>query len=144
MTLFVPASATRELVGLADGNITLDNVLIPIDEAPDPLAAVEFARRAAETLGDGGVTITLLHVGAATGVPRVQSDDGAGWTFKRVLRAGDPVDQILAVAAEVRADLIVMPTAGRTGAFEALRGSTTERVLRRAPCPLLAVPAARS
>lgn len=144
MTLFVPAAATRELVALADGNIALGNVLIPIDEAPDPLAAIEFARRAAETLGDGGVTITLLHVGAATAVPRVRADDGAGWTFKRVLRAGDPVEQILAVAEEVRADLIVMPTAGRTGAFDALRGSTTERVLRRAPCPLLAVPAAGS
>jgi nucleotide-binding universal stress UspA family protein len=105
----VPAAATRELVALADGNITLGNVLIPIDEAPDPLAAIEFARRASETLGDGGVTITLLHVGAATAVPRVRADDGAGWTFKRVLRAGDPVDQILAVAEEVRADLIVMP-----------------------------------
>jgi nucleotide-binding universal stress UspA family protein len=34
-----------------------------------------------------------------------------------------------------------MPTAGREGVFDALRGSTTERVLRRAPCPLLAVPA---
>ena len=43
-------------------------------------------------------------------------------------------------ADEIKADLIVMPTAGRAGVFDALRGSTTERVLRRAPCPLLAVP----
>jgi len=34
-----------------------------------------------------------------------------------------------------------MPTAGRAGVFEVLRGSTTERVLRKARCPLLAVPA---
>ena len=58
-----------------------------------------------------------------------------------MFRNGDPVDQILAAADEVEADLIVMPTAGRTGVFDALRGSTTERVLRRAQCPLLAVPA---
>jgi nucleotide-binding universal stress UspA family protein len=144
MTLFVPAGAQRELVALADGDLTLANILIPIDRAPDPSAAIEFARRAADALGDGGVTITLLHVGAATGVPQVRTDDGAGWTFKRVLREGDPVEEILAVAADVRADLIVMPTEGRTGAFDALRGSTTEHVLRRAPCPLLAVPAART
>ena len=41
----------------------------------------------------------------------------------------------------VGADLIVMPTAGRAGVFEVLRGGTTERVLRQARCPLLAVPA---
>ena len=144
MTLFVPAGAKRELVALADGWLTLDNILIPIDRAPDPSAAIEFARRAAEELGEGGVTITLLHVGAATGMPQLRTDDGAGWKFKRLLRDGDPVEQILAVAADVRVDLIVMPTEGRTGAFDALRGSTTERVLRCAPCPLLAVPAART
>ena len=144
MTLFVPAGAKRELVGLADGELTLANILVPIDRAPDSSAAIEFARRAAEALGDGGVTITLLHVGAATGMPEGRTEDGAGWRFNRLLRDGDPVEQILAVADELQADLIVMPTEGRTGAFDALRGSTTERVLRRAPCPLLAVPAAAS
>ena len=58
-----------------------------------------------------------------------------------MVRDGDPVEQILAAADELEVDLIVMPTAGRAGVFDVLRGSTTERVLRRAPCPLLAVPA---
>jgi len=52
------------------------------------------------------------------------------------------VEQIVATADALNAELIVMPTAGRAGVFEALRGSTTERVLRHASCPLLAVPAA--
>ena len=56
-------------------------------------------------------------------------------------REGDPVEQIVAAAAEVKADLVVMPTAGRAGVLEALRGSTTERVLRHVRCALLAVPA---
>ncbi len=34
-----------------------------------------------------------------------------------------------------------MPTRGRDGVFDALRGSVTERVLRNAHCPVLAVPA---
>jgi nucleotide-binding universal stress UspA family protein len=34
-----------------------------------------------------------------------------------------------------------MPTAGRHGFLDALRGSTTEQVLHRAPCALLALPA---
>ena len=58
-------------------------------------------------------------------------------------RDGDPVDEIAAAAELVRADLVVMPTEGRQGVFDALRGSTTERVLRRVRCPVLAVPAPR-
>jgi nucleotide-binding universal stress UspA family protein len=43
--------------------------------------------------------------------------------------------------AAQKADLIVMATAGPHGVFDALRGSVTERVVRGAPCPILAVPA---
>lgn len=143
MTLFVPADARRSIVAPASGNLTLHNVLIPIDRAPDPSAAIEFARRAAEVAGGDGVTLTILHVGTDTAMPRVSAEDGPGWTFKRLSRAGDPVEEIVEAADAVRAELIVMPTAGRVGVFDALRGSTTERVLRRAPCPLLAVPAKR-
>jgi len=140
MTLFVPASARRGIVATEDGSLTLQNVLIPVDRAPDPSAAIEFARRAAEVVA-GDVDITLLHVGTNAALPHVSAEDGPSWTFKRMMRAGDPVEEILKVADAVRAELIVMPTEGRVGVFDALRGSTTERVLRRAPCPLLAVPA---
>ena len=75
-------------------------------------------------------------------MPDVAAADGQRWAFTRMIRDGDPVEQILAAADEVEADLIVMPTAGRAGVFDVVRGSTTERVLaRRPPCPLLAVPA---
>jgi nucleotide-binding universal stress UspA family protein len=50
------------------------------------------------------------------------------------------VDTIIALAEEQNADLIVMATAGHNGILDALRGSVTEQVLRRAPFPLLAVP----
>lgn len=139
MTLFVPADARRSLVSLEDGSLTLRNILIPIDHAPDPGAAFEFARRVARIAVGDTVTITLLHVGDA--MPGVRFADGPAWRVARVRRGGDPVEQIVATANAVKAELIVMPTAGRAGVFEALRGSTTERVLRRASCPLLAVPA---
>ena len=133
MTLFVPAHAERSFVSLADGTLTLNNVLVPVDRTPDPSAAVEFARRVADIGGDGKATISLLHVGAETDMPRVQAEDGPRWTFARMRREGEPVAEILAAAELVGADLIVMPTAGRAGVFEVLRGSTTERVLRQAP-----------
>ena len=63
-TLFVPADTERSIV-TADGKLTLGNVLVPIDHAPDAAAAIEFARRVADLFGDGNVTLTVLYVGAA-------------------------------------------------------------------------------
>ena len=54
-------------------------------------------------------------------------------------RKGDVAPTILDVARNV--DLIVMATEGRHGVVDAMRGSVTERVVRDAPCPVLAVPA---
>ena len=50
-----------------------------------------------------------------------------------------PVDAILESAEKTRADLIVMGTHGRAGLERALLGSVAERILRLAPCPVIAV-----
>ena len=55
----------------------------------------------------------------------------------------EAVETILAAADEIGADLIVMGTQGSQGFLDALRGSTTEQVLRRSLSPLLAVPERR-
>ena len=47
--------------------------------------------------------------------------------------------EILRRAEEIGADLIAMGTHGRTGIKHALLGSVAERVVRRAPCPVLTV-----
>jgi nucleotide-binding universal stress UspA family protein len=47
------------------------------------------------------------------------------------------------VAGELKVDLIVMGTHGRTGLEHILVGSTAERVVRTAPCPVLSVKAGR-
>jgi nucleotide-binding universal stress UspA family protein len=52
---------------------------------------------------------------------------------------GHPAETILAVAQEVRADLIVMGTHGRSGARRLLMGSVAEAVSRRAACPVVTV-----
>jgi len=51
----------------------------------------------------------------------------------------DARDAILQAARAVRADLIVIGTHGRRGLTRVLLGSVAEDVLRRAPCPVLAV-----
>jgi nucleotide-binding universal stress UspA family protein len=50
---------------------------------------------------------------------------------------GDPGHAIAAYAAEIQADLIVMPSHGRTGLARMLIGSVAERVIRLAHCPVL-------
>ena len=60
-----------------------------------------------------------------------------GLAVEMVAAAGYPVESILAVAEEHRVDLIAMGTSGRTGAAHLLLGSTAERVVQRAGCPVL-------
>jgi nucleotide-binding universal stress UspA family protein len=56
-----------------------------------------------------------------------------------ILRMGAPADEILAVAKEHGADLVVMGTHGRTGLARALLGSVAEKVVRRSEAPVLTV-----
>jgi nucleotide-binding universal stress UspA family protein len=54
-----------------------------------------------------------------------------------IIREGDPGLLIADYAAEVHADLIVMPSHGYHGVKRLLLGSVAERVLRHANCPIL-------
>jgi nucleotide-binding universal stress UspA family protein len=58
---------------------------------------------------------------------------------ERRLVEGDAAAEILRVAHEVNADLIVMGTHGRTGLARLLMGSVAEQVVRKAACPVLTV-----
>ncbi len=142
MTLFVPENA-RGFVSLDDGTTSLRRILVPVAEQPDASEALVFASRAAEALGDHPVAIDILYVGDGR-PPEVTLPEGDAWTYRRLQRSGDPVEEIVAAANELEPDLLVMATAGREGVLDVLRGSVTQQVLRAAPCPLLAVPTNRS
>lgn len=58
-----------------------------------------------------------------------------------LLREGSPVPEILEVVREERGDLLVLGTHGRSGFERLLLGSVTEKLLHKAPCPVLTVPA---
>jgi len=58
---------------------------------------------------------------------------------KAILKLGNPYFEITAAAKELKSDLIVISTHGRTGLSHVLMGSTAERVVRHAPCPVLTV-----
>lgn len=55
------------------------------------------------------------------------------------LRDGAAVEELLGLARDLPADLVVMGTHGRSGFEHLMMGSVTERVLRKARCPVLTV-----
>ena len=57
---------------------------------------------------------------------------------KKVLK-GIPYEEILKFASDEKIDMIVMGTYGRVGLNRLIFGNTAERVVRRAPCPVLTV-----
>lgn len=61
---------------------------------------------------------------------------------EQIVRRGKPADEVLKVAEERGADLIVVGTHGRSGVRRVLMGSTAEDIMRHAPCPVLVVRAA--
>ena len=57
--------------------------------------------------------------------------------FTHRLTMGDPAGEIVRIAAEEGAEMIVLGTHGRSGMSRMLMGSVAEAVVRRAPCPVL-------
>ena len=78
--------------------------------------------------------VTLLHVGPTAEMPSIELPKDTDWTWNRVAKLGEPVEVILQTATELRADLIIMTTDGPDGFLDALRGTTSEQVLRKARC----------
>ncbi len=56
---------------------------------------------------------------------------------KSIVKTGKPFIEIIETAKEVDIDLIIIATHGHTGMEHILFGSTAEKVVRKAPCPVL-------
>lgn len=65
--------------------------------------------------------------------------EAAGLGVDTFIREGDPFAEIVALAGDLRADLIVMGHVGQRGTRRVLLGSVTQRVLDFATCPVLVV-----
>ena len=139
MTLFIP-HGVEGFVSRADGSVSLRSILIPVVSKPRPQPALEAVARLIRNLALPEGTVTLLHAGPASDMPAVKLPEDTGWIWQRAARAGEPADTILQAAAEFAADLIVMTTDGPDGFLDGLRGTTSERVLRKARCPVVNLP----
>jgi nucleotide-binding universal stress UspA family protein len=139
MTLFIP-HGSEGFISLESGAASLRNVLIPVDRSPNPQIAVDGAVSLARTLECRGMIFTLLHVGEEYRFPEIIMPRREMWEWRKLIKQGPVERQILQAADECRADLIVMATRGHHGFLDALRGSTTERIVRNSKCPVLALP----
>ena len=146
--------------GAPEAHADLRRILVPLDLSPFSLRAARFARKWAVRFR---AEVCLLHViepvnstvpfAAEMFVLPPPTDHRREITtsleklarkeFARVakvsihLREGTPHHEIALAAKRLKADIIIIATHGRTGLLHALIGSTAERVVRHAPCPVL-------
>jgi len=140
MTLFIPHEG-KGFVSPNDGSVALKKILVPVDHDPDPQSALDKALLLARGLDCVAGEIRLIHIATNNKTaPVIDLPLGRGWSFETIVRQGEVVDEIFKAEANWRPDLMVLATQGHTDFLDALRGSTTERVLRGAHCPVLSVP----
>lgn len=137
MTLFISPNS-RGFVDQARGSIRLNRILVPVDHDPTPAEAIVAIENFARLLNDQGAEVHFLHVG--TSPPAIPSTENLSVPAAVETREGDVVEIIVETARGTDIDVIALPTAGHHGFLDAVRGSTTERVVRQAPCSVLAVP----
>jgi nucleotide-binding universal stress UspA family protein len=145
------------------GDVRFKHVLCAVDFSSSALQAFGFALDIARQFG---ATVTVLHVieWLAEDEPRAQAHFNVPEYRQHLIRdaqereqaliaeardsrtaiadvvhVGRPHREILRLATELPADLIVMGAQGRGGAGLALFGSTTQQVVRAAQCLLLTV-----
>jgi nucleotide-binding universal stress UspA family protein len=144
--------------------IELRRVLVPTDFSKFSQVALEYAAALAEKFG---AQLHLIHVvqnlavflpeavaaappvavpvdqfvtAARTALERtVRENSLQKFSVHTEVREGTPFYEIIRYAKEAEIDLIVMGTHGHAGLVHVLLGSVTEKVVRKAPCPVLTV-----
>ena len=133
--------------------VEAERILCPIDFSESSRAAFEYAcwlSRCSDS------TLFIVHV-EALAMPYLPGDarydenldenrrlltearPSPDINFEQHYLKGDVVDAILRFANLREIDLIILGTHGRTGLAKLLMGSVAESVVRRAPCPVLAL-----
>ena len=137
--LFLPPDVPG-FVDARTGSVRLRRIVLPIDRHPNPQAVIDAMPGLVAALTSEPVTVDLLHVGTTATLPIVRPPEAGGITWTTQTVEGGVLAEILRASAVEQADLLVLPTEGQRGFLDALRGSTTEQVVRTASCPVLAVP----
>ncbi|MBE0541822.1 MAG: universal stress protein [Verrucomicrobia bacterium] len=158
--LVEPRQSARKQMADAAGehSFQVRDILVPTDFSPTSLHALDYAVPLARQLGG---QITLLHVMDWPVLPQTVENLVIGDAMTRtakerldalahekvpspllaktLVRTGSSYQEITRLAQGLKSHLIILSTHGRTGFKRALLGSTAERVVRHAPCPVLTV-----
>jgi nucleotide-binding universal stress UspA family protein len=147
---------------VSSGLLPVKSILVPLDFSPSSKKALDYAVQFARQFK---AKLTLLHVvepvatpDFAASFPLVMEDDKQmaaakneleravkaariprGIVEKVLVRFGRSFHEIADAARTRKVNLIIISTHGYTGLKHALLGSTTERVVRHATCPVLVV-----
>lgn len=158
-----PGRAVRSTAASLPGVMRVKSILVPLDFSSPSKKALDYAVTVAKQFK---ARLTLLHVVEPVGTPDfaasfplVMEDDkliaAAKTELERavkearvprrivekiLVRFGRSFHEITEAARTRKVDLIIISTHGYTGLKHALLGSTTERVVRHATCPVLVVP----
>jgi nucleotide-binding universal stress UspA family protein len=134
---------------------TAKTVVVPVDFSDESLAAIDTALQAAESSSGVHVVHVIPEINIAEpGVIWQEIDNESRSQHAREalhqrlsdpkyediqidIEIGDPGYRIADFAKRIGANLIVIPSHGRTGLAHMLLGSVTERVLRSSHCPVL-------
>jgi nucleotide-binding universal stress UspA family protein len=130
-------AAARHLTSFADPAKITDVTVVAVIR---PLAAVPFADDLSGAgRGDPGESDSFRA--AAEGAIDViaQALEGWGPKVRRRVRTGSPANEILKLAKQVEAGLVVVASGSRGISDTVLLGSTAQRVQQYAPCPVLVV-----
>ena len=139
--------------------ISLRSILVPVDFNPTSDAAlrygIELARRFAarlyllhvpEHVGEAaeaeypiGIFETMQNAAHDRLWHLLTDEEARELRPECAMRTGAPADEIVRYASEHDIDVVVMGTHGREGVARVLLGSVAEKVVRRAPCPVLTV-----
>ena len=85
-----------------------------------------------------GDYLEQMKISATQALEKVPGEAFHGPTV-RAVRTGPPFVEIVRYAREEEIDLIVLSTHGRSGLAHVLLGSVAEKVVRKAPCPVLTI-----
>jgi nucleotide-binding universal stress UspA family protein len=153
-------AAKSKTLTLVPSIIRVKDILVPTDFSEYSRKALRYAVSMAEQFG---ARLMLLHVVEPIAVPefisplvmendkvmqaarakldwlRKQEAIDARLISRTLVRIGKPFQEIADAARSLKVDLIIVATHGYTGMKHALLGSTAERVVRHAPCPVLTV-----
>lgn len=121
----------------------VSKILCPVNDSPTARNALEVAARLAASIG---AELNVLHVAEPLGQgarPDICSwlpeSDRLSCRIQEIVASGDAAEQILRLASESSADLLVLGARHRPFADATVIGTTTIRVVRHSPVPVLTV-----